>query len=125
MQHIVVIEDDKLLGKVLVDTLKEAGYEVSWGKNGAEGMAMIAAKKTDLVYLDIMLPGEDGYAILHKIKLDEATAGIPVVMLTNLGQTGEVEKAMELGATDYLIKANMNLSKLAELTRTKYLIAFS
>jgi two-component system, OmpR family, response regulator len=124
MKRILIVEDDKLLGKAIADTLAEADYEVVWAENGADALTAISQKPVDMVYLDIMLPGEDGYSILQKIKADANHADTPVVMLTNLGQMSEINKAMEMGANDYIVKANVDLEKLVELTRTKYLVGF-
>ena len=121
MAHILIVEDDELLAKALADGLGEAGFSVVVAGNADKADAAIVSKKPDLIYLDIMLPGESGYDILAKLKADPDRQNIPVVMLTNLGQMSEVNKAMDYGAKDYIVKANIDLEKLVELTRSKYL----
>jgi two-component system chemotaxis sensor kinase CheA len=121
MKRILLVEDDVLLGKAIVESLSEANLEMTWAKTGTEVFEILKSQTPDLVYLDIMLPDIDGYAVLKKMKDDANYQSIPVVMLTNLGQMSEISKAMEMGAADYIIKANIDLEKLAELTHKKYL----
>ena len=83
-------------------------------------MVKVKEEKPDLVYLDIMLPGIDGYEFCVKLKQLQNDA-VKVIMLTNLGQMEEMEKARSLGAADFLIKANIDLKNLVELTKTKFL----
>lgn len=121
MAKILIVEDDELLAKALADALGEAGYGVTVVGDGSQAMEALGSETPDLIYLDIMLPGESGYDILAKLKADDTLMRIPVVMLTNLGQMSEINKAMDYGAMDYVVKANIDLDKLVELTKTKYL----
>jgi DNA-binding response OmpR family regulator len=121
---ILVVEDDKLLGKSVKGALEDAGYTVIWATDANEAYRAIEANDVGLVYLDIMLPGGvDGYEILRTLKKsDSGYDHIPVVMLSNLGQMGEIDRAMEIGASDYIVKANIDLSELVELTGKKTLL---
>lgn len=119
MKTVLIIEDDKLLGKALQDTFEESGYESLWAKDGEEGVLMIKDKNPDIIYLDIMMPKKDGYTVLRELKADETYKNIPVVMLSNLGQQDEISRAMDMGAVDYVVKANIDLDALIELTRSK------
>ena len=121
MKTILIVEDDKLLGKSLKATFEEAGYAVVWAKNSDEVFQALPATAINLIYLDIMLPGTmDGYAILNQLKQsDSVYKQIPVVMLSNLGQMDEIDKAMAAGALDYVVKANIDLESLVELTQKK------
>ena len=121
MATILLVEDDKMLGKAMADALTEGGLEVTWVRSGEEAVAQVAQIKPQLVYLDIMLPGIDGYEVLRQIKANPQNPPVKIVMLSNLGQMEEMEKAKELGAADYVIKANVDLAKLVELTNTKFL----
>jgi DNA-binding response OmpR family regulator len=122
MGRILVVEDDKLLGKSLGFALKGAGYDVAWATAADQVFYILEQGDIQFVYLDIMLPGDiDGYEILRRMKaLDSAHKKIPVVMLSNLGQMSEIDRAMDLGAVDYVIKANIDLDKLVEMTKDKY-----
>jgi len=119
---ILVVEDDKLLGRSVSMALKTAGYEVKWATNAEEAFKALVEGEVKLIYLDIMLPGGmDGYEILKRIKRDGSSfVNIPVIMLSNLGQMNEMERAMDLGANDYIIKANIDLANIVELTSKKY-----
>jgi len=121
MAKLLIVEDDTTLGKAMVDELTEAGFEVVWAKEANEAFTKLKEGKINLIYLDIMLPGElDGYEILRKLKQDGSEyKNIPVVMLSNLGQMKEIDRAMEIGASDYVVKANIDLSRLVELTKSK------
>lgn len=119
MKAVLVVEDDKLLGKAITVALEKAGHSVFWAQNAKEAHDVMSMQELGLVFLDIMLPGdEDGYEILRQMKQNEKLAAIPVVVLSNLGQTSEIDRAMQLGAKDYLVKANIDLAKLVEFTKS-------
>lgn len=120
MKTILLVEDDKLLGEAITQTLADEDYEVFWSRSADEAFEALEMQHIGLIYLDIMLPGEiDGYEILRRLKHSENWRDIPVIMLTNLGQISEIDRAMELGATDYFIKANIDLEKLVTLTKDR------
>jgi len=72
------------------------------------------SKKPDLVLLDLILPGIDGFEVLAKVKEDPATTSVPVIILSNLGQREDVERGMKLGAIDYLIKAHFTPNEIID-----------
>ena len=114
MKTILLIEDDPFLIDIYTTKLKEAGFSVEVATDGNEGLRKIAEKIPDLVVLDIVLPQIDGWEILKKIKEDPKLNPTPVVILSNLGQRGEVEKGLKMGATKYLIKAHYTPSEVIE-----------
>lgn len=121
MKNILIVEDDRLLGRSILDTLKEEGYQAVWMSGSDQAWAALALQPFDLIYLDIMLSGspEDGYHILQKLRAEGSQHQLtPIVMLSNFGQANEIQKAMELGANDYIIKANIDLEYLLEVTIT-------
>lgn len=111
-KKLLVIEDDMVLQKALVDFLTEENFEVLSASDGERGEEMAFSQMPDLVLLDIVLPKKDGYEVLEAIKRNEKTKKIPVVLLTNLGSLADVEKALELGATTYLVKADYKLEEI-------------
>ncbi|MBI2454374.1 MAG: response regulator [Parcubacteria group bacterium] len=107
MAHkILLVEDDPFLLDMYSTKFKEVGFDVSVAQDGE--MALVKAKEVmpDLVLLDVVLPKKDGFEVLKSLKSDSQTAGIPVVMLTNLGLEGDVKRGLELGAQSYIIKAH-------------------
>lgn len=111
---ILIVEDDKFLRDLISQKLLKEGYEVSTAVNGEEGIKKTKEKKPDLILLDLILPGIDGFEVLRRIKEDPVLAKIPVIVLSNLGQKEDIEKGLQLGAVDYLIKAHFTPSEIIE-----------
>ncbi len=115
LKTILIVEDDTILRDLISKKLrKENHYEIVEAIDGEEGLKKAKEKKPDIVLLDLILPGMDGFGVLEQIKKDTETAKIPVVILSNLGQKEEIEKGMKLGATDFLIKAHFTLSEIVK-----------
>ena len=93
------------------------GFKISTSDNGEKGLADAKKKKPDIILLDVLLPKMDGFSVLKQLKEDVATKNIPVILLTNLGQKDDVEKGLEAGAVDYLIKAHFKPSEIVEKVR--------
>jgi len=113
-RKILIIEDDKFLRELMVRKLVNDGYEAIEATNGEEGVRTAKAEKPDLILLDLILPGIDGFESLTRIRKDQEIANIPVIILSNLGQKEDIEKGLRLGATDYLIKAHFAPGEIAE-----------
>lgn len=114
MSKVIIIEDDEMLNHMYGEKFKMAGYEVFSAYNGQDGLDLVEKEKPGLIILDIIMPKMDGFAVLKKLRKDEATKNIPVLLLTNLGQEDDVKKGRELGAQDYFIKANHTPSEILE-----------
>lgn len=108
-KKILIIEDDRSLQNAVVETLGQEGYKTVSAFDGEEGLQKLAAEKPDLILLDIILPKKDGYEVLSEIKGDEATKDIPVLILTNLEEVDNVQKALDLGATTFMVKSDFSL----------------
>ncbi len=117
MKKILIIEDDKFLRELIARKLEREGYEASEAVDGEEGFKKIKAENPDLVLLDLILPGIDGFEVLSKMKEDISVAKIPVIILSNLGQKEDVDRGLKLGATDYLIKAHFTPGEIIEKVR--------
>ena len=98
---ILVIDDDRNILAIIELYLKKAGFQVATCTTGYEAMQAFRNTKPTLVVLDVMLPGKDGWTILHEIRQEGST---PVIMLTAKGDTGERVRGLELGADDYIAK---------------------
>jgi len=114
MKKVLFIEDESALQKTFVDILKQEGYEMISALDGETGLRLAKTQKPDLILLDLILPRVNGFEVLKKLKGDKETKDIPVIVLTNLEGIGDVEKAIELGATTYLVKAQYSLEEVVQ-----------
>jgi len=112
MKKILFIEDEQSLQKTFEDVLKKEGYEIISALDGEVGLRLIKSEKPDLVLLDLILPKIHGLEVLEKIKKDPETKNIPVIILTNIEGAKDVERALELGATTYLVKTSYALKDI-------------
>jgi CheY-like chemotaxis protein len=112
MKKILVIEDESALQKTFGYLLRGEGYEMISALDGEEGLRSAKTDKPDLILLDLVLPKIHGLDVLRQLKEDLGTREIPVVILTNLEGTGDVERALKLGANTYLIKASYTLKEV-------------
>lgn len=101
---IAIVEDEVDILNLLRFNLESAGYAVLTALEGNEAVSMIRRELPDLVLLDIMLPGKDGFDVCKAVKSDERTKGIPVIMLTARGEEVDRIVGLELGADDYVVK---------------------
>lgn len=104
MPRILVIDDDPAIAELVAVNLEMAGYEVSQAEDGIKGQALALQLLPDLIVLDLMLPKVDGFTICQRLRRDERTADIPVLMLTALSQTQNKVEGFNAGADDYLTK---------------------
>jgi two-component system response regulator RpaA len=104
MSRILVIDDDPAISDLVSINLEMAGYEVCLAEDGIKGQALALQLQPDLVILDLMLPKVDGFTVCQRIRRDERTADIPILMLTALGGIGEKIDGFNAGADDYLTK---------------------
>ena len=113
-KKILIIEDDKFLKELIAQKLVKEGYNIAEAIDGEEGIKKVKSEQPDLVLLDLILPGIDGFEVLSKMKEDSSLVSIPVIILSNLGQKEDVEKGLKLGAADYLIKAHFTPREIIE-----------
>jgi len=114
MKQILLVEDDPFLVDIYTTKFKEMGFVIEVAQDGNQVMRKITEKKIDLVLLDIVLPHIDGWEILKNIKEDPKLKDLKVVILSNLGQQSEIDKAFSMGAAKYLIKAHYTPSEVVE-----------
>lgn len=111
MRKILFIEDEESLQKAMGDMLESKGYSALRALDGESGLMAAKKEMPDLILLDLILPKKNGFEVLSELKQDPATKNIPVAILTNLEGSAEIEKALSLGATTYLVKANYKLEE--------------
>src|SRR6056297_625974 len=105
-KKILIIEDDKFLRQLVSRKLSKQDFEIAEAVDGEQGLEKAKEEKPDLILLDLILPGMDGFEVLSELKEDPELSSIPVVILSNLGQKDEIEKGLQMGAEDYLVKAH-------------------
>ena len=101
---VLIIEDEKLIIVSTQMVLEAAGFRVESATNGEEGIAKARSRAPDLILLDIMMPGIDGWETLTRLKRDQETAGIPVIIFTAREHARGHQKSSEMGAADYFRK---------------------
>lgn len=120
---ILIVEDDNFLRDLLARKLGQENCQFIAAIDGENALRLINENKPSLVLLDLILPGIDGFEVLAKIKENPELRNIPVVILSNLGQDSDIKRARDLGADDFLIKANFSIDevigKIKELVKNK------
>jgi CheY-like chemotaxis protein len=111
-RRILLAEDDRFLRKAAEATLRRHGFEVLAAVDGEDALRRAREEPPDLILLDLIMPKLNGFEVLRELKQDVPTASIPVIVLSNLGQEGDVQQAMEGGAVAYCVKANLSLEEL-------------
>jgi DNA-binding response OmpR family regulator len=113
--RVLLIEDDVDAAEMYRLRLVADGYAVVVAHDGSEGLRIAAEDAPDFVYLDLRLPGLDGFEVLERLRADEATTHIPVIILSNYGEPELRERGLRLGALEFLVKAD---TSPAQLSRT-------
>jgi DNA-binding response OmpR family regulator len=112
---VLLVEDDAFIAGMYSTKLSMLGYTVRAAADGEEGWRILTTEPPpDLVLLDIVLPKKDGFEILRGARADPKLKALPIVLLSNLGQKPDVQKGLELGADDYIIKAHFTPTEVLE-----------
>ena len=101
---ILIVDDEDMIRSLLRLTLVRAGYEVTEAETGEEAISIVREQKPDLVLLDVMMPGIDGFAVCEQIRQDPAVGDIPIIMLSARKDPRSRQESRRVGATDYLTK---------------------
>lgn len=117
-KNILIVEDDILLVDLLEYKFAASGYRVERAFDADAARLLLAKNSFDIILLDLVLPGVDGFSFLAELKRDERLKNIPVVIISNLGQQEEIAKGMHLGAADYIIKANISPAEIVQKVGT-------
>ncbi|OHA33832.1 MAG: hypothetical protein A2928_03625 [Candidatus Taylorbacteria bacterium RIFCSPLOWO2_01_FULL_45_15b] len=111
---IMWVEDDVFLSDIIARKLSNEECKLLHAASGDTALAMIEKEMPDIVLLDILIPGIDGFEILSRVKANPALKKIPVILLSNLGQKDDIEKGQKLGAERFLVKATVTLDEIVE-----------
>jgi two-component system, OmpR family, response regulator RpaA len=112
--RVLFIEDDPAVAQMYKLKLELDGYAVTVAPDGEAGLRMARENHPDIIFLDIRLPKMDGFAVLEELRADEETKNIPVVILSNYSEQELVERGLNLGALEYLIKSETTPAKLSK-----------
>lgn len=113
---VMLVEDDSFLRDICAKKLSKEGFDVYEAIDGEEALKNVEKINPDIVLLDIILPAIDGFEVLEKIRglSNPEVQKVPIIMLSNLGQKDDIEKAIKIGANDYLVKAHFNTEEIIE-----------
>lgn len=116
MKKIILVEDEKILANLLEKKLKEEGYEVLVAFDGKSGLDIIRKENPNLVLLDIVMPVMGGFEVMEEMNKDGEInlKKIPVIIISNSGQPVEINRALQLGIKDYLIKTEFDPKEVIE-----------
>ena len=110
MKKILIVEDDTFLSNAYRVKLTKAGFEVKNAFDGAEALELLQTFTPDLILLDIVMPKKDGFATLEELKSNEKWKNIPIILASNLGQKEDMDRGMQLGASEFFIKTDFTLN---------------
>ena len=119
-KKILIIEDDPAVLRAISYMLEKEGYGVLTAVNGLEGLRKAKEENPDLLVLDVMLPGIDGYEICHRLRAESQTAQLPILMLSAKGQAADKATGLGVGANEYLTKP---VERLVLLSKVEALLA--
>ena len=114
MLEILIIEDDKFLSKIYATKFTKLGIETEMAFDGEEGLKKMQANKPKLILLDLIMPKVDGFEVLKIMQEKEALKHIPVLVLSNLGQESDVQKAKKLGVKEFIVKSDTSIADVVK-----------
>jgi len=114
MNQILVVEDDQFLISAYRIKLQKVGFEITVATDGVEALEKIKSQNFDLVILDLIIPKIDGFGVLTEIRSQEKYKSLPILVASNLGQMEDINRAIKLGANDFVVKSDTSLDALIE-----------
>jgi CheY-like chemotaxis protein len=113
-ERVLIVEDDRFLRRAAEAKLKQGGFSVLTAADGEEALKVACKERPDLILLDLIMPKMQGFEVLRALKKIDATASIPVIILSNLSQESDRTRCLEAGAVAYFVKANLSLHELVK-----------
>lgn len=118
---VCIIEDDVYINKAYASKFAHENISVKIAEDGEQGMQLLKSDdKPSLILLDLMLPKKNGFEVLEEIKKNPTLKHIPVIIMTNLGQSADAKRGLALGAAEYLVKTNIKIDEIIKKVK-KYL----
>ena len=119
LKRIMIIEDDNFLSSLMKVRLEKDGFTVIQAFDGEEAVELLKTERPDLFILDLIMPKVTGFEVLRTISMTPELSNTPVIILSNLAQDSDIQKALELGAKEYFVKVKISiddiLKKIKEL----------
>ncbi len=115
---VLLVEDDPFLSNLLKVRLQKENVDVTLARDGEEALKKIEEERPGLVLLDLILPKKSGFEILEKVSNDPQLKDMPVIIISNLGQTSDIQRGKELGAVEYYVKAKISIDDLVDKIKT-------
>ncbi len=116
MKKILIAEDEVSLLEMFSSIIENSGnYEITKAFDGEDTLKKIIENQPDIILLDIMMPKKDGIDVLIDLKSNPKTKNIPVIILSNISDKIQIEKALDLGASDYLVKSDIHLKDISNI----------
>ncbi|MDC4206106.1 MAG: response regulator [Candidatus Manganitrophus sp.] len=113
-EKVLIVDDTEFYQKAYKNKLLSAGYITSVANNGVEALKALTTDKPDLILLDLMMPIMDGFKVLQTVKANPNLQSIPVIVFSAKGASEEISKALQAGASDFLVKATTTPNKVVE-----------
>ncbi len=111
---VLAVEDDAFLASIHKNKMAKEGFEIFVAGNGREALEFLKTRKPDIILLDLIMPVMDGFETLKEIKANPETKDLKVVVLSNLSQEEDKQRVMDMGALDYVVKANVSFREIVE-----------
>lgn len=116
---VLLVDDEQEVTEVLKDVLAKDGIDTLVAHDGASGLALAFEKKPDLILLDILMPGTDGWAFLEGLRKDPWGKNAIVILLTNLSDTASASRAMDYGTYDFFVKTDWKIDEVVERVKKR------
>lgn len=117
---VAIIEDEKFLSNLLKFRLEREGFLVQQLFDGIEALAWLKSNRPNLILLDLIMPKASGFEVLEQMSLDPQVSGVPIIVLSNLGQDSDVAKVKQFGASEFYVKARVSTEEV--VNRVKQLL---
>lgn len=118
VSYVLVVEDDPFYSKIYKTKLAKEGIECQVVGDGNAALKKAREVRPGLILLDLIMPGKDGFETLAELKADATLKDVPVIVLSNLSQDEDIQRIMNLGAAEYLVKANVPIHEVIEKVRS-------
>ncbi len=118
-KKILILEDEIIISDLLAKKLSFEGYSVKTAQNGKQGMDLMTQETPDLVLTDVIMPEKNGFTVIEEMKQNEMLKNVPIIIISNSGQPVEIDRAKELGVSDWIIKTEFDVQEIIKKVKNK------